>query len=55
MRGVLEKSGFKQVELVDSGGQPVPSKGQISEDGRNRKKMIIDDGSKGRVTLTRKK
>jgi hypothetical protein len=53
MRGVLEKSGFKQVELVDSGGQPVPSKGQISEDGR--KKMIIDDGSKGRVTLTRKK
>jgi len=50
LRGELEKNGFKRVEIVTSVGQILPSKGQISEDG---KKIIIDDGIMARVTLTR--
>ena len=52
VQGELEKNGFKRVEVVDgSGGRVVPTKGQISEDG---KKMVLDNGLYIRVTLTRK-
>jgi hypothetical protein len=52
LQGEVEKGGFKRVEVVDgSGGRVVPTKGQISEDG---KKMVIDNGLYIRVTLTRK-
>jgi hypothetical protein len=50
LRGELEKNGFKRVEIVASGGEILPSKGQISEDG---KKIIIDDGIMAKLTLTR--
>lgn len=50
MRGELDKSGFKKVQLISAIG-PLDAKGQISEDGN---KMIIDDGEKSRVTYTRK-
>ncbi len=49
--GELEKDGFKSIYTIDSSGQPWPSKGQISEDG---KKIVIDDGTKARSTLTRR-
>ena len=50
LRGELEKTGFKHVEIIRGSGGIVPSKGQISEDG---KKIVIDDGTTARVTLTR--
>ena len=50
LRGELDKSGFKRVEIVSYSGAPEPVKGQISEDG---KKIILDDGWSVRVTLTR--
>jgi len=50
LRGELEKTGFKHVEIIRGSGGLVPSKGQISEDG---KKIVIDDGTTARVTLTR--
>jgi hypothetical protein len=49
--GELEKDGFKPIYLIDSSGQPWPSKGQISEDG---KKILIEEGTKARSTLTRR-
>ena len=50
MRGELDKSGFKRVEIVSYSGAPEPVKGPISEDG---KQIVIDDGFMARVTLTR--
>ena len=50
MRGELDKSGLKRVEIVSYSGSPEPVKGQISEDG---KKIILDDGWSVKVTLTR--
>jgi hypothetical protein len=50
LRGELDKNGFKDVWTIDGSGQPWPSKGQISEDG---KKIVIDNEQNGRVTLTR--
>ena len=51
MFGELEKDGFKFIYMIDSGGQPWPSKGQISEDGN---KIVVDNGIRLKVTLTRK-
>ena len=39
LKGELEKNGFKEVWMIDSGGESWPSKGQISEDG---KKIVIE-------------
>jgi hypothetical protein len=50
LKGELEKDGFMEVRMIDSGGESSPSKGQISEDG---KKIVIDNGRSARVTLTR--
>jgi dienelactone hydrolase len=50
IKAELDKSGFKKVELMARAG-PQDCKGQISEDGN---KIIIDDGVKHKVTLTRK-
>jgi hypothetical protein len=50
IRAELDKSGFKEVEMLTNGGI-LDSKGQISDDGN---KIIIDDGEKRRMTLTRK-
>jgi hypothetical protein len=50
LRGELDKDGFKQVSIIDGPGNTWPSKGQISEDG---KKIVLDNGSTIRVTLTR--
>ena len=50
LRGELDKDGFKQVSNIDGSGNAWPSKGQISEDG---KKLVLDNGSNGRITLTR--
>ena len=50
LRGELAKDGFKRVEIVTSGGEILPCKWQISEDG---KKIVLDDGLMARVTLTR--
>ena len=49
-RGELDKNGFKKGQILTLMG-PLDCKGKISEDGN---KMIIDDGEKCRVTLTRK-
>jgi|GEM_PF-214627 len=50
MRGELDKSGIKKVQLITPIGT-LDAKGQIGEDGN---KMIIDDGEKTRATYTRK-
>ena len=51
LQGQLEKTGFKHVQIVfGSGGRIVPSQGHMSEDG---KKIVIDNGSFARVTLTK--
>jgi hypothetical protein len=50
LRGELDRSGFKKVQIMASVG-PLDAKGTISEDGN---KMIIDDGIKVRSTYTRK-
>ena len=49
--GELAKDGFKFIYIIDSSGQPWPSKGQISEDG---KKIFIEEGTKTRSTMTRR-
>lgn len=49
LRGELEKIGFKKVWIVDSGGTPWESKGQIGDDGRK----IVIEAEPYRVTLTR--
>jgi hypothetical protein len=41
---------IEYIYTIDSGGRPWLSKGQISEDG---KKIVIEEGAKQRVTLTR--
>ena len=50
LRGELEKTGFKRVEIVTTSGARAPIKGHISEDG---KKIVIEDGWSVKVTLTR--
>ena len=50
IKAELAKSGFKKVEMMTNMGA-LDSKGQISDDGN---KIIIDDGEKRRMTLTRK-
>jgi hypothetical protein len=50
IRGELDKDGIKWVWIMSTVGG-INAKGQISEDGN---KIIIDDGKKARVTLTRK-
>ncbi len=50
IRGELDKSGFKKVQIMSAAG-PLDSKGKISENGN---KMIIDDGEKARHIYTRK-
>ncbi len=50
IRAELDKSGFKKVEMLTNLGT-LDSKGQISDDGN---KILIDDGEKRRMTLTRK-
>jgi hypothetical protein len=50
LQGELDKNGFKKVQIM-AGGIPLNSEGQISDDGN---KIVIDDGRKCRLTLTRK-
>jgi hypothetical protein len=50
IRAELDKNGFKRVEMMTNLGT-LDSKGQISDSGN---KIIIDDGEKRRMTLTRK-
>jgi len=50
IRGELDKSGFKKVQLIAWVGH-LDSTGEISEDGN---KMIIDEGKKVKVTYTGK-
>ena len=50
IRAELDKSGFKKVEMLTNLGV-LDSKGQISDGGN---KIIIDDGEKRKMTLTRK-
>jgi len=50
LQGELDKSGIKKVTVLVRSG-PIEAKGQISDDGN---KIIIDDGYKARLTLTRK-
>ena len=50
IRGELDKSGFKKVEFMTNLGT-LDSKGQISDDVN---KIVIDDGEKCRMTITRK-
>jgi len=51
IKGELDKSGFKQVQIISSVDGTSDAKGQISEDGN---KIVLDDGQKLRVTYTRK-
>ena len=50
LQGELDKSGIKKVTIFAKRG-PLEAKGQISEDGN---KIVIDDGTETRITLTRK-
>ncbi|MBM4325182.1 MAG: hypothetical protein FJ115_16635 [Deltaproteobacteria bacterium] len=50
IKAELDKGGFKKVEIIARAG-PQVCKGQISDDGNE---IIIDDGVKHKVTLTRK-
>lgn len=50
LQGELEGTGFKGVAIVLGSGDVLPSKGQITENG---KQIVIDDGFMQRVTLTR--
>ena len=50
IRGKLDKNGIKEVQLISSLG-PLDAKGQISENGN---RIIIDDGQRVKLTLTRK-
>ncbi len=49
LRGEVGPNGFQTIAMISGGGEPRPSKGQISEDG---KKILIDSGM-NRVTLSR--
>jgi hypothetical protein len=49
-QGELDKTGIKSVTIFSRQG-PLKAKGQISEDGN---KIIIDDGERATLTLTRK-
>jgi len=49
LRGEVGPNGFTAVSMISGGGDPRPSQGQISENG---KKIVIDSGM-NRVTLTR--
>jgi hypothetical protein len=51
IRGELDKSGIKKVQILTTTRGPVDAEGLISEDGN---KIIIDDGKKIKVTFTRK-
>jgi len=51
LRGELDKSGFKKVQVISDRFGPLDVKGVISEDGN---KVIFDDGVKVRETYTRK-
>lgn len=51
IKGELDKSGFKEVQIISGIAGNSDAKGQISEDGNQ---IIIDDGEKFRLTLTRK-
>ena len=51
IKGELDKSGFKKVQIISAIAGNSDAKGQISEDG---KQIIIDDGERFRLTLTRK-
>ncbi len=50
IRGELDKSGFKNGELISRAG-PINSQGKISDDGN---KMEIDSTGQARATATRK-
>jgi len=51
IRGELDKSGFKKVQMISAPTHQIDSKGTISSDGN---KIIIDNGEYLRLTLTRK-
>ena len=51
IKGELDKSGFKQVQIISGVAGNSDAKGQISEDGNQ---IIIDDGERFRLILTRK-
>lgn len=51
VQGVIEKDGFKNVELFSGSGAKFPGKGQIIENGN---KMIVDCPQRVRVSFTRK-
>jgi hypothetical protein len=51
IKGELDKSGFTQLQIVSGIAGNSDAKGQISEDGNQ---VIIDDGERFRLTLTRK-
>ena len=51
IKGELDKSGFKQVQIISSLLGNSDAKGQISEDGN---RIIIDDGENLKLTFTRK-
>jgi hypothetical protein len=51
LKGELDKSGFKQLQIISGAMGNSDAKGQISEDGNQ---VIIDDGERFRLTLTRK-
>jgi hypothetical protein len=49
-KGELKKSGFSKVQIISHDG-PLDSRGRISKDGNQ---IVLDDGEKTRLTLTRK-
>jgi hypothetical protein len=51
VRGEVDETGFKRVEIVRGTGDALLSKGYISADG---KQITLDDGFMTRMTLTRK-
>jgi len=51
LQGEIDKSGIKKVTLTSGNYVSPETKGQISDDGN---KIIIDDGERVRLTLTRK-
>ena len=51
VQGVIEKDGFKNVELFSGSGTKFPGKGQIFENGN---KMIVDCPQRVKVSFTRK-
>jgi hypothetical protein len=51
LRGELDQSGFKKVQMIAAPTYQIDAKGIISDDGN---KMEIDNGENLKVTLTRK-